>query len=79
MFTCTPGRSVRYGFRGGNFVLMHTSAVHAFSFLVVWAAGVGNFVMMRVIAVAGEYFASLLPWCCGNAFRRQLENATATG
>ena len=29
MFTYTPGRSSRLGFRGGNFVLMHASAVHA--------------------------------------------------
>ena len=72
MFTYTPGRSGRLGFRGGNFVLMHASAVHAFSFLVVWAVGIGNFVMMRVSAVAWEYFASLLAWRCGNGFRKQL-------
>ena len=72
MFTYTPGRSSRLGFRGGNFVLMHASAVHAFSFLVVWAVGIGNLVMMRIFVVAGEYFASLLAWRCGNGFRKQL-------
>ena len=72
MFTYTPGRSGRLGFRGGNFVLMHASPAHALSFLVVWAVGIGNFVMMHVIAVAGEYFASLLAWRCGNGFRKQL-------
>ena len=72
MFTYTPGRSDRLGFRGGNFVLMHASAVHAFSFLVVSAVGIGNLVMMRVFAVAGEYFPSLLAWRCGNGFRKQL-------
>ena len=72
MFIYTPGRSGRLGFRGGNFVLMHASAVHAFSFLVVSAVGIGNLVMMRVFADAEEYFASLLAWRCGNGFRKQL-------
>ena len=71
MFTYTPGRSGRLGFRGGDFVLMHASAVHAFSFLVVWAVGIGNFLMMRIFAVTGEYFPSLLAWRCGNGFRKQ--------
>ena len=41
MFTYTPGRSGRFGRRGGNFVLMRPSAVHTLSFLVVWAIGTG--------------------------------------
>ena len=79
MFTYTPGRFGRLGFRGGNFVLMHASAVHAFSFLVVWAVGVGNFVMMRIFVVAGEYFASLLAWRCGNGFCKQLRKRHSSG
>ena len=72
MFIYTHGRSGRLGCRGGNFVLMHASAMHAFSFLVIRAVGIGNFVMMRVFVVAGEYFPSLLAWRCGNGFRKQL-------
>ena len=36
-----PLVSGRLGRRGGNFVLMRPSAVHALSFLVVWAVGAG--------------------------------------
>ena len=72
MFTYTPGRSGRLGFRGRNFVLMQAPAMHAFSFLVVWGVGNGNFVMMRVFAGTGEYFPSLLAWRCGNGFRKPL-------
>ena len=41
MFAYTPGHSGHLGRRGGNFVLLHPSAVHALSFLVVWAVGAG--------------------------------------
>ena len=38
-FTYTTVRSGRLGCRGGNFVFMRPSAVHAISFLVVSAVG----------------------------------------
>ena len=38
-FTYTPVRSGHLGCRGGNFVLMRPSAVHAISCLVVSAVG----------------------------------------
>ena len=55
--------SGRLGRRGGNFVLMRTSAVRALSFLVVWAGGGGNFVVMCASAV--HVLSFLVVWAVG--------------